>query len=67
MRIGDGTAELSKALSVLEMVGATPHSMSNAELLDAAGLPKTTLYRILATLIEHGLLRCLIFFLCLLS
>ncbi|QGZ65564.1 IclR family transcriptional regulator domain-containing protein [Paraburkholderia acidisoli] len=57
MSVGDGTAALSKALTVLEMVGATPHGMTNAELLDAAGLPKTTLYRILATLIEHGLLR----------
>lgn len=57
MTIGDGTAALAKALTVLDMVGATPHGLSNAELLDRAGLPKTTLYRILATLIEHGLLR----------
>jgi IclR family transcriptional regulator, acetate operon repressor len=57
MTIGDGTAALSKALTVLDMVGATPHGLTNAELLDRAGLPKTTLYRILATLIEHGLLR----------
>ncbi|KMZ13181.1 Transcriptional regulator, IclR family [Candidatus Burkholderia humilis] len=57
MGIGDGTAALSKALSVLEMVGGTPDGMTNAELLERAGLPKTTLYRILATLIEHGLLR----------
>ncbi|CAB3764864.1 IclR family transcriptional regulator [Burkholderia puraquae] len=57
MGIGDGTAALSKALSVLEMVGGAPDGMSNAELLDRSGLPKTTLYRILATLIEHGLLR----------
>ncbi|WP_454805937.1 IclR family transcriptional regulator domain-containing protein [Paraburkholderia fungorum] len=57
MAIGDGTAALSKALTVLEMVGATPHGLTNAELLEHAGLPKTTLYRILATLIEHGLLR----------
>ncbi|MEX3982157.1 IclR family transcriptional regulator C-terminal domain-containing protein [Paraburkholderia sp. EG287A] len=57
MSIGDGTAALSKALTVLEMVGATPHGLTNAELLEHAGLPKTTLYRILATLIEHGLLR----------
>ncbi|MEK6421265.1 MAG: IclR family transcriptional regulator C-terminal domain-containing protein [Burkholderia gladioli] len=57
MAVGDGTAALAKALTVLEMVGATPHGMTNAELLEQAGLPKTTLYRILATLIEHGLLR----------
>ncbi|MBC8749815.1 MULTISPECIES: IclR family transcriptional regulator domain-containing protein [Paraburkholderia] len=57
MATGDGTAALSKALTVLEMVGATPYGLSNADLLESAGLPKTTLYRILATLIEHGLLR----------
>ncbi|KLU25248.1 IclR family transcriptional regulator [Caballeronia mineralivorans PML1(12)] len=57
MSIGDGTAALSKALTVLEMVGAAPKGMTNADLLEHAGLPKTTLYRILATLIEHGLLR----------
>ncbi|RQR85251.1 IclR family transcriptional regulator [Burkholderia sp. Bp9012] len=57
MGIGDGTASLGKALTVLELVGAAPQGMTNAELLEQAGLPKTTLYRILATLIEHGLLR----------
>ncbi|QHE92540.1 helix-turn-helix domain-containing protein [Pandoraea fibrosis] len=57
MAIGDGTASLGKALTVLELVGASPQGMTNAELLELAGLPKTTLYRILATLIEHGLLR----------
>ncbi|RQT14933.1 IclR family transcriptional regulator [Burkholderia contaminans] len=57
MGIGDGTASLGKALTVLELVGAASRGMTNAELLEQAGLPKTTLYRILATLIEHGLLR----------
>ncbi|MBN3807614.1 IclR family transcriptional regulator C-terminal domain-containing protein [Paraburkholderia sp. Ac-20347] len=57
MTAGDGTAALAKALTVLDMVGATPHGLTNADLLARAGLPKTTLYRILATLIEHGLLR----------
>ncbi|MGU7770457.1 IclR family transcriptional regulator domain-containing protein [Burkholderia sp. MR1-5-21] len=57
MGIGDGTASLGKALTVLELVGAAPGGMTNAALLAQAGLPKTTLYRILATLIEHGLLR----------
>lgn len=55
--MGDGTASLGKALTVLELIGAAPHGMTNADLLEKSGLPKTTLYRILATLIEHGLLR----------
>ena len=57
MAIGEGTASLDKALGVLDLIGAAPHGMSNAELLDTAGLPKTTLYRILATLVERGLVR----------
>jgi len=47
MAIGEGTASLDKALGVLELIGVAPHGMSNADLLDTAGLPKTTLYRIL--------------------
>src|SRR5471032_1284507 len=57
MAIGEGTTSLDKALGVLDLIGAAPHGMSNAELLDTAGLPKTTLYRILATLVERGLVR----------
>src|SRR5260370_39777420 len=57
MAIGEGTASLDKALGVLDLIGVAPHGMSNAELLDTAGLPKTTLYRILATLVERGLVR----------
>lgn len=57
MAIGEGTASLDKALGVLDLIGAAPHGMSNAELLDTAGLPRTTLYRILATLVQRGLVR----------
>ncbi|MBU9363458.1 IclR family transcriptional regulator domain-containing protein [Burkholderia multivorans] len=57
MALGEGTASLDKALGVLELIGSTPDGVSNAELLDVAGLPKTTLYRILATLVERGLVR----------
>ncbi|WP_434106028.1 IclR family transcriptional regulator domain-containing protein [Paraburkholderia caffeinilytica] len=57
MSVGEGTASLDKALGVLDLIGAAPNGMSNAELLDQAGLPKTTLYRILATLVERGLVR----------
>lgn len=57
MSVGEGTASLGKALAVLEHVGAVPGGIGNAELLESAGLPKTTLYRILATLVERGLVR----------
>ncbi|WP_322021623.1 MULTISPECIES: IclR family transcriptional regulator domain-containing protein [unclassified Burkholderia] len=48
---------MDKALGVLELIGGAPDGMSNADLLEVAGLPKTTLYRILATLVERGLVR----------
>lgn len=57
MAIGDGTASLDKALSVLDLIGAATHGMNNVDLLRETGLPKTTLYRILATLVERGLVR----------
>jgi IclR family transcriptional regulator, acetate operon repressor len=57
MGLGEGTASLDKALGVLELIGGAPGGMSNADLLEVAGLPKTTLYRILATLVERGLVR----------
>ncbi|MDP9651087.1 IclR family transcriptional regulator domain-containing protein [Paraburkholderia caledonica] len=57
MAVGEGTASLDKALCVLELIGGTADGMSNAGLLEVAGLPKTTLYRILATLVERGLVR----------
>ncbi|MEX3957532.1 IclR family transcriptional regulator C-terminal domain-containing protein [Trinickia sp. EG282A] len=57
MALGEGTASLDKALGVLDLIGAARQGMTNAELLDSARLPKTTLYRILATLVERGLVR----------
>jgi IclR family transcriptional regulator, acetate operon repressor len=57
MAIGDGTASLDKALSVLDLIGAAPNGMNNVDLLKETSLPKTTLYRILATLVERGLVR----------
>jgi DNA-binding IclR family transcriptional regulator len=57
MAIGEGTASLDKALSVLDLIGAARHGMNNVDLLRETGLPKTTLYRILATLVERGLVR----------
>lgn len=48
---------LEKAMSLLNLVSATPAPMTFTELLGAASLPKATLHRILATLTREGLLR----------
>ncbi|GAB7532699.1 hypothetical protein PS3A_51140 [Pseudomonas sp. 3A(2025)] len=53
----EGTGALEKAMDVLEAVGSSPKGMSQAELAEHLGLPRTTLYRIIATLIERGMIR----------
>src|SRR3954447_542756 len=51
-----GSLLLSKALDVLEAV-AVPGGVPYAELALRLGIPRTTLYRILAILVERGLVR----------
>jgi DNA-binding IclR family transcriptional regulator/sugar lactone lactonase YvrE len=53
----DGAALLAKACDVLEAVAASPGGISQAELAAQLALPRTTTYRILATLAARGLLR----------
>jgi DNA-binding IclR family transcriptional regulator/sugar lactone lactonase YvrE len=53
----DGTASLDKALDVLDAVGSAPSGLSQAELAAQLALPRTTLYRLLGTLVARGLLR----------
>ena len=55
--LGHGTAVLEKALDVLEAVARQPHGVSQASLSRSLGLPRTTLYRLLAKLVERGMLR----------
>jgi IclR family transcriptional regulator, acetate operon repressor len=55
--IGHGTAVLEKALDVLDAVAREPHGVSQASLSKLLGLPRTTLYRLLAKLVERGMLR----------
>jgi IclR family transcriptional regulator, acetate operon repressor len=55
--IGEGTGALEKALDVLEAVGAAPEGLSQTELADRLAIPRTTVYRLLATLVTRGLLR----------
>ena len=57
----DGTSQgqgvLEKAMSLLNIVSARRTPMTFTELLLACNLPKTTLHRILTTLVNEGLLR----------
>jgi IclR family transcriptional regulator, acetate operon repressor len=53
----EGTASLEKALDVLDAVGSAPAGLSQAELSAQLALPRTTLYRLLGTLVQRGLLR----------
>lgn len=57
MKVGEGTAALEKALDVLQAIGATATGLSQAELAEQVPLPRTTLYRIIATLVERGMIR----------
>lgn len=54
---GDGTGAIEKAIDVLEAVGAAPDGLSQADLSTQLALPRTTIYRLLATLVARGMLR----------
>lgn len=54
---GEGTASLEKALDVLDAIGASQHGLGHAELAARLGVPRTTVYRILATLVARGMVR----------
>jgi DNA-binding IclR family transcriptional regulator len=53
----EGTASLDKALDVLDAVGGAASGLSQVDLGQRLGLPRTTLYRLLGTLVARGLLR----------
>jgi len=55
--VGDGTGALEKAIDILEAVGERPDGMSQTDLTARLALPRTTVYRLLATLVARGLLR----------
>lgn len=52
-----GLGVLEKAMNLLNIVSARRTPMTFTELLPACNLPKTTLHRILTTLVAEGLLR----------
>ena len=56
-KAAEGTAALDKALDVLDAVGRSPAGLSQAELAAQLALPRTTLYRLLGTLVNRGMLR----------
>lgn len=52
----EGSKVLDKALDVIEAVGSTPAGLSQRELADQLGLPRSTVYRLLSTLLARDLL-----------
>jgi len=56
-KTNEGTASLDKALDVLDAAGSSAGGLSQAELGQMLGLPRTTLYRLLGTLVARGFLR----------
>jgi len=54
---GEGTGALEKALDVLEAVGSSTDGLSQNALAEQLRLPRTTVYRLIATLVGRGLVR----------
>lgn len=52
-----GTALIGKACDILETVGKAPGEVSHAMLAERTGIPRATLYRIVAALTARGLIR----------
>ena len=57
MKSTDGTAALEKALDVLEAIGSAAQGLNQLQLAEQVQLPRTTLYRILGSLVERGMVR----------
>lgn len=52
-----GTALIGKACDILDIIGRSPGLVDQAQLAESTGIPRATLYRILAALISRGLVR----------
>lgn len=52
-----GTALIAKACDILEIVGKSPGEVSQVILAEKTGIPRATLYRIIAALSARGLIR----------
>ena len=53
---GSSIPALERGLSVLECIGASPMGATAIELIEATGVPRATLYRIVALLADRGLI-----------
>ncbi len=53
----EGTAALEKALDIFEAISAEPNGVGQLELSAKLNVPRTTLYRLLASLVSRGLVR----------
>src|SRR5690554_5856368 len=54
---GNGSGSLEKAIDLLQAISAAPQGASQAELASLLKLPRTTVYRLLATLVARGMVR----------
>lgn len=52
-----GTALIGKACDILDIIGRAPGRVGQAALAEKTGIPRATLYRILAALTSRGLIR----------
>ena len=52
-----GTAALTKGINLLTTIAEAPQALTVKELSEAVGLPRPTVYRLLAALIKSGLVR----------
>lgn len=52
-----GTAALTKGINLLSMIAEAPRPLTVKELSEAAALPRPTVYRLVAALINNGLVR----------
>jgi DNA-binding IclR family transcriptional regulator len=53
----DTSQTLSRGLDVLKLLASSPHARTPAQLAQELGLSRTIIYRLVGTLVEHGLVR----------
>jgi IclR family transcriptional regulator, acetate operon repressor len=53
----NGTAVLDKTFDILEAIGLSTEGLDNQQLVAQLNLPRATLYRVLALLVERGMVR----------
>src|ERR1700710_513573 len=53
----NGTAALSKGIKLLSAIAEAPNKLTVRELSEVVALPRPTVYRLLAALVEEGLVQ----------